>query len=59
MDIPLIPSLVRRRRLNQLIEALGRHEEAMRDLCAAIMELTAPDDDLHVEVRRLLALLDG
>lgn len=59
MPFRVLSQLVRRRRLHRLIDDLELHEHAMRDLCAALMELTDPDDDLHVEVQRLLEALDG
>lgn len=57
--IPLISRAVRRHRINALVEQLGDYETAMRDVCAALIELTDPADDLHVEVQRLLEALDG
>jgi hypothetical protein len=31
----------------------------MRDVCAALVELTDHDDDLHASIARLLQSLDG
>ncbi len=49
----------RKRRINRLVLQLTGLELAMRDVSAALLELTDPGDDLHVEVIRLLQALDG
>lgn len=49
----------RRRHLAQLLDDLQQWEVDGRDLLAQVVELSDPDDDLHAEVSRLLALLDG
>lgn len=59
MAIPLLSRLMRKRRMALLIDAIELHEGALRDACAALIELTDPDDDLHLEVQRLLEALDG
>jgi hypothetical protein len=57
--IPVIGKALRRQRINELVDDLSELEGAMRDVCAALMELTDPNDDLHVEVVRLIKALDG
>ena len=62
MDIaklPVIGKRVRARRIKRLVAALGEHEAAMRDICAALLELTDQGDDLAVEVARILQALEG
>jgi hypothetical protein len=49
----------RRRHLAQLLDDLGEWEADGRDLLAQVVELTDPDDDLHLECRRILDLLSG
>lgn len=49
----------RKRRLYELIDRMGALEEEMRDVSAALLELSDPDDDLAAEIRRLIAALDG
>ncbi len=49
----------RRRQLAQLLEDLCEWEADGRDLLAQVVELTDPEDDLHVECRRILDLLSG
>ncbi len=59
---PRLFVLGRRRRIqriHQLIDELGRWEEEGRGILASLQELTDPDDDLAVEVARLVAALDG
>ncbi len=50
---------IRRARLQALVLRLERLEKETRDACAAVMELTEPEDDLHVAVRLLVEALDG
>jgi hypothetical protein len=57
--IPVIGKALKRRRVNELVERLGDLEAEMRDVCAALVELTDNLDDLHVEVLHLLKALDG
>lgn len=57
--VPVIGKALRRRRINQLVDQLGDLEANMRDVCAALIELTDQNDDLHVEVQKLLSALDG
>jgi hypothetical protein len=59
MRIPLISRAWRQRRVNKLVDRIALHEAEIRDYCAQLIELTEPQDDLHVEVRRLLEALDG
>jgi len=59
MAFPLLSRLLRQRRIHALVDEIEIHEARLRDLCAALMELTDPDDDLHVEIVRLLEALDG
>jgi hypothetical protein len=59
MNIPLIGEASRKRRVNRLVAELEGYENAMRDRCAQLMELSHPGDDLYVEVRRLVEALDG
>lgn len=49
----------RLQRIHQLIDELGRWEEEGRGILSSLQELTDPDDDLAVEVARLVAALDG
>jgi hypothetical protein len=55
----VIGKRLRKARINALVDQLAAHEWAMRDICAALLELSDPDDDLAVEVQQLLATLDG
>ena len=57
--IPVIGKRLRRERINGLVEELSDLEGGMRDVAAALIELTDPNDDLHVEVVRLIQALDG
>ena len=57
--IPVIGKKLRRERINALVEELSDLEGGMRDVAAALIELTDPNDDLHVEVVRLIQALDG
>ena len=57
--VPVIGKALRRRRINQLVDHLGDLEANMRDVCAALIELTDQNDDLHLEVLQLLKALDG
>jgi hypothetical protein len=59
MRIPLISRALRQRRIHGLVDRIALHEAVLRDYCAQLIELTEPEDDLHVEVRRLLEALDG
>lgn len=58
-SIPLLGRLFRKRHAAALVERLGFLEEEMRDVCAQILEVTEPGDDLHVEVIQLLDALDS
>lgn len=57
--IPVIGRALRLQRINDLVEELSELEGGMRDVCAALIDMTDPDDDLHVEVVRLIKALDG
>lgn len=57
--IPVIGKALRRQRINELVDDLSELEGEMRDVCAALVELTDQNDDLHVEVVRLIKALDG
>lgn len=57
--IPVIGRALRLQRINDLVEELSELESGMRDVCAALIDMTDPDDDLHVEVVRLIQALDG
>jgi hypothetical protein len=57
--IPVIGKRLRRERINALVEELSDLEGGMRDVAAALIELTDKGDDLHVEVVRLIQALDG
>lgn len=46
-------------RIRALVADLSSLEAEMRDVTAALVELTDPGDDLHAEVSRLLQALDG
>ena len=59
IHVPVIGKALRRRRINQLVDQLGDLEANMRDVCAALIELTDQNDDLHLEVLQLLKALDG
>ncbi len=59
LNVPVVGKRIRRARINALVDQLAAHEWAMRDICAALLDLSDPDDDLAVEVRQLLATLDG
>jgi hypothetical protein len=49
----------RRERIQQLLEQIEQWEIEGRDLFAQVVELTDPEDDLSVECRRVLELLEG
>jgi hypothetical protein len=59
LNVPVIGKRFRKARISALVEQLSAHEAAMRDLCAELLELSDPGDDLAVEVLRLLTTLDG
>ena len=58
-SLPLLGPLLRKRRAAALVEELGSLELEMRDVCAQIIEITDPGDDLHLEVIQLLTALDS
>ena len=57
--IPVIGKKLRLERINALVEELSDLEGGIRDVAAALIELTDPNDDLHVEVVRLIQALAG
>lgn len=59
MQIPVLSRLIRKRRLERLVDQLESHETAMRHICAQIAELTDPGDDLAVSCQALIEALDG
>ena len=58
MRFPLMAKLHRKKRMQILLYAIEHHEIGLRDACAALIELTTPDDELHLEIKRLLEGLD-
>ena len=58
MMIPLISLRNKRKRIRALVDEVSHHERQMRNAVAALVELTDPGDDLHVECLRLLEQLD-
>lgn len=61
-NLPVIRGMIRRHRRARIAELLQKVEvwEAQgRDLFSQLEDLTEPDDDLGVEVRRCLDLLCG
>lgn len=59
MRIPLIRGRARKKRIDALVEEVSHHERQIRNALSALVELTSPGDDLHIECRRLLEALDG
>jgi hypothetical protein len=57
--IPVVGRAARKRRILRALDRLEGYERAMRDDCALILELCDPDDDLCVEVVRLLERLES
>jgi hypothetical protein len=57
--ITVMSNAARKRRIDRLVHQLTGLELSMRAVSAALLELTDPGDDLHVEVIRLLQALDG
>jgi hypothetical protein len=60
--LPIFRGMVRRQRrerIQQLLEQIEQWEIEGRDLFAQVVELTDPEDDLSVECRRVLELLEG
>lgn len=55
----LLPRSKRLSRIRILTLELARHEEAVRNVCHAIAELTEPGDEVHTEVVRILEALNG
>lgn len=61
-DLPrirLMPRAQRARRSKQLVAELGRLEAQMRNVCAELLDLSDPGDDLGEAVARLLVALEG
>ena len=48
----------RRQRIDQLLDQLADQEMALRDTCAALIEITDEGDELSLEIRRFLEQLD-
>lgn len=59
MKLRLIGSRARKKRINALVEEVAHHERQIRNAVSALIDLTDPEDDLHVECCRLLEALDG
>ena len=60
--LPIFRGMIRRQRrerIQQLLEQIEQWEIEGRDLFAQVVELTDPEDDLSVECRRVLELLEG
>ena len=60
--LPIFRGMVRRQRrerIRELLELIEQWEIEGRDLFAQVVELTDPEDDLSVECRRVLELLEG
>jgi hypothetical protein len=60
--LPIFRNMIRRHRrerIQQLLAQIEVWEIDGRDLFAQVVELTEPDDDLGVECRRVLELLEG
>lgn len=57
--VPVVGKALRKRRINALVDQAAKLENEMRDVLAALIELTEPNDDLHVEVVRIVKALDG
>lgn len=59
--IPFFRGMIRRQRrerIQQLLTHIERWEIEGRDLFSQVIELTDPEDDLSLECRRVLELLD-
>ena len=60
--LPIFRGMIRRQRrerIQQLLQQIEQWEIEGRDLFAQVVELTDPEDDLSVECRRVLELLEG
>ena len=57
--VPVVGKALKKRRINALVDQAAKLENEMRDVLAALIELTEPNDDLHVEVVRIVKALDG
>jgi hypothetical protein len=55
----LMSDRARKRRIARLIDRIEGLEAAMRNDLAALIELTEPGDDLHVEACQVLERLEG
>lgn len=61
-SLPRLRVMTRRergRRSRQLVGELGQLEARMRNVCAELLELSEPGDDLGDAVARLLVALEG
>ena len=59
MRIATIGGWARRRKITRVIEHIGLLEEEIRNECAVLLDLVDANDDLAVEIRRLLEALEG
>ena len=59
MRIPVVSGWARRRKVSRVIEHIGLLEEEIRNECAVLLDLVDTNDDLAVEIRRLLEALEG
>lgn len=57
MKVPLISKAFRRRRINELLSQIETHETALRDRLAELLELTKPDDPIHIVCKRIFIAL--
>ena len=57
--LPVLGKVLRKERVMDLVMDLEELEFQMRDVCAAILELTDQGDDLHKEIVELLRLHGG
>ena len=59
MRVPVVSGWARRRKVSRVIEHIGLLEEEIRNECAVLLDLVDTNDDLAVEIRRLLEALEG
>ena len=57
MKVLLFRGRARKKRIDALVDEIGHHERQMRNALAALIDLSNPGDDLHVECRLLLERL--
>ena len=58
MKVSLFRGRARKNRIDALVEEISHHERQMRNALAALIDLSDPGDDLHMECRLLLERLD-